>query len=293
VSTRFALLDSLSLAGDSAKPNEDSFAASPRMAAVFDGATGLGASLMPGKSDAYWLAQFSARRLKSHAETDSGGPRDWLAATAAEAEKSFLALRLRAPAQRYEIPFASMMMLALDGETLRALYLGDCAALVESAQGLVLVGETLAKRGREAARAAALAKSTGENAAGACVREIFLPALREARNRVNKTNGDWLFAPDTACSSHADEAVLRVRPGARVLIASDGFLALIADYGAHTPESLMDAAASRGLAALGSDLRAIEGRDADGVAYPRFKRSDDATALLLRVVADADMTKAA
>ena len=42
-------------------------------------------------------------------------------------------------------------------------------------------------------------------------------------------------------------------------------------------------AAHEGLAALGEELRAIEAGDAGGDRRPRFKKSDDATALLLRV----------
>ena len=45
----------------------------------------------------------------------------------------------------------------------------------------------------------------------------------------------------------------------------------------------MMAAKKKGLAALGRELRAIEERDAAGTQYSRFKKSDDATALLLRV----------
>ena len=62
----FELLDSLSLPGDASKPNEDAFAHSESAAVVFDGATSLGDPLMPGPSDAAWIAQFGARRLLAH-----------------------------------------------------------------------------------------------------------------------------------------------------------------------------------------------------------------------------------
>jgi hypothetical protein len=45
----------------------------------------------------------------------------------------------------------------------------------------------------------------------------------------------------------------------------------------------MAAALRDGLAPLFGELRAIEAEDAGGDKFPRFKRSDDATALLLRV----------
>ena len=45
-----------------------------------------------------------------------------------------------------------------------------------------------------------------------------------------------------------------------------------------TSPGLMAAAAGKGLAALGEELRAIEEDDAAGEKFPRFKKSDDATA---------------
>ena len=93
---QFELLDSLSLPGDPSKPNEDSFSNTSGFACVFDGATVLGENLMPGRSDAQWIAQFGARRLRAHAD-EGGPPRDALRAAASDAEKSFNALRKRAP----------------------------------------------------------------------------------------------------------------------------------------------------------------------------------------------------
>ena len=60
------LVESFSLAGDPAKPNEDAFGGSDQAAVVLDGATMLGDGLMPGPSDAAWIAQFGARRLIAH-----------------------------------------------------------------------------------------------------------------------------------------------------------------------------------------------------------------------------------
>ena len=45
----------------------------------------------------------------------------------------------------------------------------------------------------------------------------------------------------------------------------------------------MQAVLDRGLDVLGEELRAIENADAKGEKFPRFKKSDDCTALLLRL----------
>ena len=281
MSLRLELLDSLSIPGDAAKPNEDSFAAEPFLAAVFDGATGLGERLMPGASDAQWIAQFGARRLRAHAQSGEGDSRDWLRAAAADAEKSFKALRRRAPLENYEIAYASAMMVAPRDGALDLLWFGDCAALLRDPSGaLTMFGDTLNKREGERARVRRLVKP-GRGPAAAGVRDEFLPALRASRNLVNTPGGDWLFAPDASCADHAKEEQVAVRVDSLVLVASDGFLALVSDYQRYTPETLFAAAEERGLAPLGEELRAIESADPDGLNYPRFKRSDDATALLL------------
>jgi serine/threonine protein phosphatase PrpC len=275
------LVDSLSLPGDATKPNEDSFAFSPIAAAVIDGATGLGERLMPGASDAQWIAQFGARRFRAHAKSGQGSIRDWVRAAAADAEKSFRALRRRPPAENYEIAYASGVFAAPRKSELHVLWFGDCAALLRTPAGAVTVlGDTMTKRESERARVEHLAEPGARGPAAAGVREEFLPALRAARNRVN-TGEEWLFAPNPACADHAKEACVKMEPDMQVLLASDGFLALASDYGRYTPDSLFAAARTRGLAPLGEELRAIENSDPEGLRFPRFKRSDDATALLL------------
>src|SRR5258706_2191351 len=88
----FQLLECLSLPGDLAKANEDAFGHDARAAVVIDGATPLGESLMPGPSDAAWIAQFGARRLMAHLKS-GGGAGKALRAALADTHKSFEALR--------------------------------------------------------------------------------------------------------------------------------------------------------------------------------------------------------
>jgi serine/threonine protein phosphatase PrpC len=277
---QFKLLDSLTLPGDPAKPNEDAFAHTPNMAVVFDGATGLGERLMPGASDAQWIAQFAVRRLRAYAQEGENGPREWLHDAAFDAATSFEALRRREPAEKYETPYGSLMLAGLGETSLDLAWFGDCAALLRNASGAFsMIGEAVEKRARESGRAAKASASP----AAAGVRDEFLPALRAARNKVNTQGYDWLFAPDPACADHARAKTIAAAPGTTLLLASDGFLALAADYRRYTAEALLDAVIARGLAALGEELRAIEAGDPDGRAFPRFKRNDDATALLLSI----------
>ncbi len=277
----FDFIDVLTLPGNPAKPNDDSFAHNEDAAVVFDGATGLGEQLMPGNSDAAWLAHFGARRLMAHAKNRR--PKDALRAALADAENSFKGLRRRAPVATYEIPFASMMFIAENETGFDAFWFGDCGLLVKrGAEPTEIIGETFEKRALEASRVKMLADARGLAPAAGLSLPEYLPSLRKARNRVNTDSG-WLFGPDARAADHVAQAKIAAQEGTHVLLASDGFLALATDYGSYDADALMQAALSKGLAALGEELRAIEESDPEGRKFARLKKSDDATALLLKL----------
>lgn len=278
----FELLEVLSLPGDPAKPNEDSHGQDGRAAVVLDGATPLGEGLMPGPSDAAWIAQFGARRLLAHLR-DGSGARKALRDALADTQKSFEALRRMPPQDMWQTPCASMM-LAVPGEAgVEFLWFGDCAALIQQGDTAVtVVGESFDKRAAEAQRAQAVGREKNLSPAAGLNRPEFLEGLRASRNRINSGTG-WLFSPDVGAAAHVSRWVVRLSPGAVLLLTSDGFLALASDYGVYSADSLMAAAQEKGLKALGEELRAIEAGDSGGDKFPRFKKSDDATALLLRL----------
>ena len=313
----FELIEQFSLPGSAARPNEDALAVSEHAALVLDGATPLGPSLLPGPSDAAWIAQFGARRLMAHLK-DGDAPANALKHALIDAEKSFTGLARAPIREKWQTPCASLMMAVdlgrgrsdgltaaltparakrMEGEVVVAgprasedwrgseiefLWFGDCAVLVEQEGEVVLIGEALEKRKAEAARARKIAKEKNISSAQGINRPEIEPLLRAARNRIN-SKGNWLFSPDARAARHAAHTSLAVKKGALLLIASDGFLALLSDYDAYDAKGLITAAKTLGLAALGRELRAIEEKDSAGDKFSRFKKSDDATAVFLRV----------
>jgi hypothetical protein len=277
------LIEQISLPGSDTRPNEDSFAVLDRAALVMDGATPLGPSLLPGPSDAAWIAQFGARRLTAHLK-DGDAPRDALKHALEDAARSFIGLSREPIREKWQTPCASMMLAVESGHSqLEFLWFGDCAVLIQRGDKTLLVGEALEKRKAEAKRARRVAKEKNISAAAGINRPEIEPLLRAARNRIN-SGKNWLFSPDVRAASHASHHSLSLEVGSSLLIASDGFLTLVTDYDAYDAAGLISAAKSKGLAALGQELRAIEESDATGAQFSRFKKSDDATALLLRLV---------
>jgi hypothetical protein len=177
------------------------------------------------------------------------------------------------------------MMFVTSGEDdFEALWFGDCAALaLRPGEGVEIVGEAFDKRAAEARRVKLLAEAKGLAPTAGLSRAEYLPYLRASRNKVNTRQGGWLFSPDPRAAGHAGSRRVAAKAGTLVLLATDGFLALASDYGAYDAQGLVEAAQERGLKTLGEELRALEDGDAEGRRFPRLKKSDDATSVLLQV----------
>jgi hypothetical protein len=215
---------------------------------------------------------------------DGEAPKDALRYALADAKKSYEALRRRDPEAQWELPFASMAFAVECKAGFDFLWFGDCAGLLRHADGkLDVLGHSFVAKAREAKGAAKAASELKRAPVVEGSLAPYLPLLRGERNRMNSGNR-WAFSPDPRAAEHVLESKVRAATGSHLLLASDGFLALVSDYAAHTAESLFDRALKQGLGALGEELRMIEEGDPEGRKFPRFKKCDDATAVLLKLV---------
>jgi hypothetical protein len=158
--------------------------------------------------------------------------------------------------------------------------LGDCRMFAQDADGMVHVkGGAEGSRDAEA-RAAAKQKDADKPL---LERTATIEMLRNNRASLNKPGAEWTFGVDPACAEHARLWEISITRPTHLLLMTDGFAVLADQYGAYDPAGLVRAAIDKGLEELGRELRAIERADAAGAKHPRFKASDDATALLMRL----------
>jgi hypothetical protein len=273
-------IDAIMLAGDRRRANDDAFGLAGDRAWVIDGATGLGATLLPGESDAAWIARTANRLFHAHAAIRD--TRMLVAAVISGVVDAFEAERLRPPEARWELPVASFLVLTRRPGAIELAWLGDCRALVTSGEQVFEAGETPEGEGRERAMAAQLSVATGGTALLRSAEVI--EALRLSRARANTREGRYLLGLHAEAAEHLAVVDCPVAAGRfTALLMTDGFSALELRYQRYGARALVAAAETKGLAALATELRAIEeAEDPDGRVWPRFKRSDDATAALIR-----------
>lgn len=284
------LLDALSLAGDRAKQNDDAGGAHGALAWVIDGATDLhDAPFATAATDAAWLAQELNADLAARAiglEASETALRAALREASEAAAETFAALTEGEDVPLWARPIASALLIAETADGLTGVDLGDCRLFALDAAGQVhaLGGPDDAVDAEAASAAKARDQQGGRPDQDLYRTGDVIAHLRAQRAAQNADPRHAVFSLDPGCADRARAWTLPLARPAHVLLASDGFAALADRYGAYDPESLMRAALSKGVHALASELRAIESDDAGGARHPRFKRSDDATALLLRLV---------
>lgn len=282
---QLAIIDQISDPGSPGKPNDDCLCNGENLAAVFDGATGIGDRLIfPDLgSDAAWLARLAAEAFAAAgagADPADTGRRTSVAARTAAAAATDLALL-----PRHAWPTCSFEMARLDGGFLELAGLGDCVAFVREASGATTMHSAMpANREREMAWARRLlAEAGGFDGAGEIPRRgAVLEKMRQARDRHNTPQGNvWTLGLVAEAAARVSRLRLPAAAGTRVLLMSDGFSALTEAYRRYLPEAMIALAGERGLAELLGELRRIErADDPEAARFPRFKRCDDATAIL-------------
>lgn len=278
-------VEAISLAGDRSKQNDDACGSAHGAAWVIDGATDLhDAPLTGAASDAAWIAHTANTMLHAYAYPELNGEaglRKLLRTIVDEqVAPAFSELTRRRAFKRWQSPIASLLI-ALENETgLQGLDLGDCRVFALDAIGAVHVtGGPDEATDEETAMAA---QQTDAHKP-LLQREETLARLRAGRAALNLPGAHWSLCVDPACADHARAWTMTLARPAHVLLMTDGFSALVDRYRSYDAAGLVRAALEKGLQELGRELRAIETADAAGAKHPRFKPSDDATALLMRL----------
>jgi hypothetical protein len=280
------VLDQLSdPGGGPASVNEDVAGHVARSAWVLDGATGLAdGRLLPGPSDAAWLAAAYDDLLRAHADRADLGPKHLLADLIETVAASFAAQALRPAEHRYELPSGGMALVRLRRGRLEYARLGDCRAILAPAGGPVISTRRppLHRLDARAVRRLVALRRRDPDASHATLHRALQGELRANRSQLNRPGGYWVLGTEPAAARHAETGGLPLADGpVRGLLVSDGFYRLIDTFAAYPDDAaLLARALAVGLAPLLAELRALEDADPECVAHPRLKPKDDATALL-------------
>jgi hypothetical protein len=239
----------------------------------------------PPASDAAWIAEWARDHLVAELAPNRSLRAVVRRLSATARDRFFDAADPNV--ERYRHPSASFQSLRLTDAGLEIAGLGDCTLFLRDGSGSLTrhSGLRAGRSGEQSSARMALERLGGFDAGGEGFRDPeTLAALRISRARQNTERGVWTLGIHPDASDHIRIELLETRLPAVGLLCSDGFADFVDNYALHTAAGLMDRAERDGLGSLLTEIRRIE-RDIDpnGLQYPRFKRSDDASAVLVRV----------
>jgi hypothetical protein len=284
------ITDILSDAGDPSRVNEDAAGGNRNCAFVIDGATGLGIKSIVGLdgSDAAWLARL-AKTFFEQKVIASRSMEDVVRTLNKQVGIVVQEAAAGSPIDAWNLPVAGFQMIRVEENAVVAHGLGDCRLFIAGADGEIF--ETSALKGnfaveREGAKRA-IARAGGLSAVRSVIEDpVIREALRHHRSAYNRPGAKtWTLGTEPAAAKHLVSEPLSVRLPAMGLLCTDGFAALCDHYGRYDPAGMVRKATVDGLKSLMKELRQIErAEDPDGQLYPRFKVSDDATAVLFEII---------
>jgi hypothetical protein len=265
--------------------NEDRWGTIDGAVWVLDGATGLTEPrLLPGPSDALWLVDQVDAGLKLQAAVDAA-PGDILRPIVRQARAGFAGQALRPDAPLADLPSAGLTMLRLRGDAVELSSLGDCRIVHPGEDGIPRCFGTSAVTALDDRLIEEVVRLQARGLSREQIWADMVPMIRRHRALVNLPGGYWVVDLSERGLEHIEIATVPAVSGAAFLLLSDGFYRLVDLYRCYSYQSLLAAALGGGLAPLCDELRAIEAADADCRRYPRLKPRDDATAVLVRLVA--------
>ncbi|MGF9691751.1 hypothetical protein AAIH46_02950 [Rhizobium sp. 0TCS1.26] len=284
---RIDIIDTITDPGKAGRANEDRLGFNRDAAFVLDGATGLGdRQFMPAYgSDAAWIAEFAAARL-TDSFTANADVRQTVRTISAAARTAFAAVAGDHP--RYAWPLAAFAALRATPQALQFCGFGDSVVYILHDDGRAETFTALPEAPvREQAAARIHVERLGGIGAGGIATSDpqTLEQLRRSRERQNTNEGTvWSFGLVPEAADHLVTQDVVMTGGATAIICSDGLADLVTLYGAYDAGGLVRRAATAGLRPLLGELRRFERElDPDGLTYPRFKQSDDTTAILCRL----------
>ncbi|MCQ8833741.1 UTRA domain-containing protein [Streptomyces malaysiensis] len=178
------------------------------------------------------------------------------------------------------VPASTVVMIRERDDVLEYLVLSDNVLVLDLGDdGIQTVTD---KRVEEVAgheMRAALQGPTGTPEHAARV-SALVTVQRRLRNR---PGGYWVAATNPAAADEAITGALNLSKVRQAALLTDGASRLVDSFGALSWAQLLDLLRTEGPAALITRTREAELADPAGERWPRFKRSDDATAAYVRI----------
>lgn len=265
--------------------NEDAAGINEYGAWLLDGATGLSGTVLTNeKSDARWYTQrwdnylaYSLKENLSLMEIIANG----ISYISAEFDK---AIKYK-PCSKLDYPSSSVTVLKWHERYIEYFSLGDSPMIIQIKDDFKEITDKKVLALDKKVFDAMNIVIQKNNISAWKAKSIIMPMIKEHRMLYNTEGGYWILGFDKRAVSKASQGIIEVTEPTKILMASDGFSALVDKYHAIDKKDFISQVEEKGLYMLYDYLRTIENEDDCGIRYPRYKKSDDASAIFFEALA--------
>lgn len=270
--------------------NEDKVGHSRHGAWVIDGVTRLSEIRMKSRqsNQVRWFALRIHQALERSLDDLSKPIPEILRKVAAEAWESFQEIavplsRKSSTIQKEAWPAASVVILREVGNSLEWFVIGDCIAYVETGEQSVIIEHRRSRDILDEIRTKlADLRETHKGMPFSQVRRQIIEPMLKANRKKNSALTIQVLELDPESVDQGGTGNIQTKNGARAILMSDGYARAVdvyRIYGSH--HELADESFNTHPDLVIEKIRSKEKEDRECYDYPRLKRSDDASAVLI------------
>lgn len=262
--------------GSVARPNEDYAVASPTAAVLLDGLTApseLGTGCVHGTP---WYVRQLGTRVLHAASTSTETPLAELVAIAIG--DVALAHSQTCDLGHPGTPSSTLIVVRATEDALDYLLLFDSVLLLKGTDGVRALSDDRVHRVAQAEREATRQHRIGTAEHAETVKLL----VEEERRHRNKAGGFWVAGAVPEAAEHALAGRVERSGVTAAALLSDGVSCLVDTYALADWADMFNLLETSGPQQMIDQVRDAEDSDPDGKRWPRYKRSDDATAMCCR-----------
>lgn len=277
---KFSTYDFISMSED--RVNEDIAYAENNYGWVIDGATGLNKTNLTGsKGDVYWFVNEWNNYLKDNILDKSKDIKEIVSKGMDFIGNKFNKISSLKYPDKVDLPAASIAIIRINNNKVEYFLLGDCTLIVENNNGKSsIIKQTLLDKLDNIAKAEMNKLMLNEGISFIEARQRINPLLIKHRLLKNTPEGYWTLGFDRNAVENSLYGYLDLEECKKALLMSDGFSAIFDNYKYIEADNLISIIEKQGLHQVYKTIRLIENEDADVVKFPRFKKSDDSSAVI-------------
>jgi hypothetical protein len=182
-----------------------------------------------------------------------------------------------------EYPLAAISWIRIEqedgGTVIEYLRLGDCPLFVLSKDGLMLLELSNTSTAEHIVRGKAQAAS--RDVSNRDTRELS-KYLKSRREQQHTDPSSGVFAVNPASVEYAASGSLRPEGNFNIVMCTDGLFRLVDLFGYYSTKDFCASCEKAGFKSLMQELRKLENAPTSLLQYPRLKRHDDASGMLIQ-----------